>query len=136
MTPTASLPIYNLPEMRQLNAALWSALRGTLVEHGIAAPEALSSDRPPVPERIGAEVLFSQTCGYPLQTIFLGQAIQLGTPCYAAAGCDGPTHRGLFIVPLRMGHGVGDERAGDGRGDDGDDQPKIALHGIFSPSPA
>ena len=52
-----------------------------------------------MPERIGPKVFFSQTCGYPLETIFSGQAIRLGTPCYAVPGCDGPTHCGLFIVP-------------------------------------
>ncbi len=62
-------------------------------------PKSLGFDRLPVPERIGREVLFSQTCGYPLETIFSGQAIRLGTPCYAAPGCDGPTHRAFFIVP-------------------------------------
>jgi ABC-type phosphate/phosphonate transport system substrate-binding protein len=52
-----------------------------------------------VPERIGPEVLFSQVCGYPLETIFSGQAVRLGTPCYDAPGCDGASHCGLFVVP-------------------------------------
>ena len=100
MTPTASLPMYNLPEMREVNARFWAALRGLLVEAGLRkVPESLTFDRLPVPEQIGPEVLFSQTCGYPLETIFSGQAIRLGTPCYAVPGCDGPTHCGLFIVP-------------------------------------
>jgi hypothetical protein len=51
-------------------------------------PEQLSFERPPVPDRIGPEVLFSQTCGYPFETILAGQTVQLGTPCYAAPGCD------------------------------------------------
>lgn len=100
MTPTVSLPMYNLPEMRADNARFWEALRELLVEAGLRdLPERLTFDRLPVPERIGPEVLFSQTCGYPLETIFSGQAIRLGTPCYAVPGCDGPTHCGLFIVP-------------------------------------
>jgi ABC-type phosphate/phosphonate transport system substrate-binding protein len=98
-TSTASLPMYNLPEMREVNAAFWTALRSLLVADGIAAPETLSFERPPVPDTIGPEVLFSQTCGYPLETIFRGTAIRLGTPCYDAPGCEGPTHRGLFVVP-------------------------------------
>lgn len=102
----ASLPMYNLPEMRQVNADFWAALRGLLDEAGLAAPAELAFDRPPVPERIGDEVLFSQVCGYPLETIFRGQAIRLGTPCYDAEGCDGPSHSGVFVVPL-------DSRAGD-----------------------
>lgn len=101
MTPlSASLPMYNLPEMRPQNAAVWQALRGLLAEAGVTdLPEGLLFERPPVPERIGSEVVFSQTCGYPLETIYRGQAIRLAAPCYAARGCDGPTHCGLFIVP-------------------------------------
>src|SRR6516225_11252956 len=100
MTRTASLPMYNLPEMRPVNAQFWEALRGLLVGAGLGgAPETLHFDRLSVPERIGPEVLFSQVCGYPLETIFSGQAVRLGTPCYAAPGCNGPTHCGLFIVP-------------------------------------
>jgi ABC-type phosphate/phosphonate transport system substrate-binding protein len=96
---TASLPMYNLPEMREVNAAFWAALRGILGEAGLEAPQTLSFEQPPVPDRIGGEVLFSQTCGYPLETIFRGQAIRLGTPCYDVAGCDGPSHCGVFVVP-------------------------------------
>jgi ABC-type phosphate/phosphonate transport system substrate-binding protein len=97
--PTVSLPMYNLPEMRQVNAAFWTALRIVLAEAGLSPPAELVFERPPVPERIGGEVLFSQTCGYPLETIFRGQAVRLGTPCYDAEGCDGPSHCGVFVVP-------------------------------------
>ena len=100
MRLTASLPMYNLPEMRAVNARFWEALRGLLIEVGLHdVPESLTFERLPVPERIDREVLFSQTCGYPLETIFSDQAIRLGTPCYATPGCDGSTHCGLFIVP-------------------------------------
>lgn len=100
--PTSSLPMYNLPEMQELNAAFWAALRTLLAEAGVALlPETLQFARPAVPTAIGRDVPFSQTCGYPLETIFAGQAIRLGTPCYAAIGCDGPTHCGLFVVPAR-----------------------------------
>jgi ABC-type phosphate/phosphonate transport system substrate-binding protein len=90
--------MYNLPEMRSVNAAFWTALKGLLSEANIAAPDDLLFERPPVPDRIGREVLLSQTCGYPLETLFRGQAVQLGTPCYDAAGCDGATHCGFFVV--------------------------------------
>jgi ABC-type phosphate/phosphonate transport system substrate-binding protein len=100
MTVSVSLPMYNLPEMQRLNLRFWQALRELLAEAGLRQlPESLRFERLPVPERIGQEVLFSQTCGYPLETIFQGQAVRLGTPCYQAPGCDGPTHCGFFIVP-------------------------------------
>jgi len=100
MTPTASLPMYNLPEMRPVNAQFWEVLRGLLMEAGLdEVPETLHFDQVPVPERIGPEMLFSQVCGYPLETIFSGQAVRLGTPCYDGPGCDGPSHCGLFVVP-------------------------------------
>ena len=114
MPRTASLPMYNLPEMRAVNARFWQVLRGLLIEAGLGGiPEILSFDRRPVPERIGPEVLFSQTCGYPLETIFRGQAVRVGTPCYDAEGCDGPSHCGLFVVPAgsRAG-GLSDLRGG------------------------
>jgi hypothetical protein len=58
--------MYNLPEMRADNARFWEALRELLVEAGLRdPPERLTFDRLPVPERIGPEVFFSQTCGYP-----------------------------------------------------------------------
>ena len=78
----------------------WEALHGLLIESGLrGVPKQLNFERAPVPDRIGPEVFFTQTCGYPLETIFAGQAVRRGTPCYAAPGCDGPTHCGFFIVP-------------------------------------
>lgn len=95
---TVSLPMYNLPEMRPANAMFWRALHSILRESGVLAPEALLFESPPLPQRILPATLFSQTCGYPLETIYAGQAIKLGTPCYDAMGCDGPSHCGFFIV--------------------------------------
>lgn len=99
MSATASLPMYNLPEMREANARFWETLRGLLAERGLSdLPAGLAFERRPVPDRIEPDVLFTQTCGYPLETVFRGQTIRLGSPCYAVPGCDGPTHRALFLV--------------------------------------
>jgi ABC-type phosphate/phosphonate transport system substrate-binding protein len=51
-----------------------------------------------VPSEIEADTLFSQVCGYPLQTLYRGQAVLLAAPVYADEYCEGPTHRGVFIV--------------------------------------
>jgi ABC-type phosphate/phosphonate transport system substrate-binding protein len=102
MTALVSLPMYNLPEMRTVNARFWEALRGLLIEAGLKdLPETLIFERGPVPPRLESELLFSQTCGYPLETVFKGQAIRLGAPLYDVPGCamsrDGPTHRAFFL---------------------------------------
>jgi ABC-type phosphate/phosphonate transport system substrate-binding protein len=96
---TASLPMYNAPGMRAANAAFWAALSGLLREAGLdGVPESLSFERPPVPDAIGEEVLFTQTCGYPLQTLYQSQHRLLARPCYDAAGCTGSTHSAFIVA--------------------------------------
>lgn len=96
---TASLPMYNLPEMRLRNAAFWEALAEELRREGTTGlPAELSVARHAVPDRIEPEVLFSQTCGYPLQTIYRGQFRLLGVPTYDAPGCGKGTHRAFVLV--------------------------------------
>lgn len=91
--------MYNLPEMRSLNAAFWGALRVELARRGLGdTPEALDFERRPVPAEIEADTLFTQVCGYPLQTIYRDQATILAAPVYAAEHCSGAGHAGVFIV--------------------------------------
>lgn len=105
--PTASLPMYNLPEMADRNAAFWRAVAEEVDAAGIGPlPDALAFKRPPVPEAIGSEVLFSQTCGYPLQTIYRDQARLLGVPTYDAPGCGPGTHRAFILVRADSGYGA------------------------------
>lgn len=95
----ASLPMYNFPEMRSSNAQFWEALRGLLLESGLSdVPETLLFERGPVSARLEGEMLFSQTCGYPLETVFKGQAVRLGAPVYDVPGCAGATHCAFFVV--------------------------------------
>jgi ABC-type phosphate/phosphonate transport system substrate-binding protein len=94
-----SLPMYNLPEMQSVNAAFWDAVRCELQERGVGdLPDGLDFARRPVPERIERDTLLTQVCGYPLQTVYRGQAAVLGAPVYAADHCQGPTHAGIFVV--------------------------------------
>src|SRR3984893_8923412 len=85
--------------MGRSNAQSWAALRGLLLDGGLSdVPETLVFERAPVPARLEAEMLFSQTCGYPLETVFKGQALRLGAPVYDVPGCAGATHRAFFVV--------------------------------------
>jgi ABC-type phosphate/phosphonate transport system substrate-binding protein len=95
----ASLPMYNLPEMQAGNAALWRAIRTEAERLGVMGlPAALDFARKPVPARIEPDTIFTQVCGWPLQTIYAGQAMVLGVPAYDAPHCAGPTHAGVFVV--------------------------------------
>jgi hypothetical protein len=91
--------MYNLPEMRSGNAALWRAIRTEAERLGVDdLPAELDFARKPVPERIEPDTVFTQVCGWPLQTIYAGQATVIGIPVYGAAHCAGPTHAGVFVV--------------------------------------
>lgn len=101
---TASLPMYNLPEMREANGAFWAALADELRREGITdLPPALSFESKAVPDEIGAATLFTQTCGYPLQTVYAGQYQLLGVPDYDAPGCGTATHRAFILVRADSG---------------------------------
>src|SRR5438477_1217587 len=58
----------------------------------------LDFTRRPVPVEIETDTLFTQVCGYPLQTIYRRQATLLGAPVYADKYCKGATHCGVFVV--------------------------------------
>src|SRR5262249_7187037 len=44
------------------------------------------------------DLLFSQTCGYPLTHALAGKVALLATPCYAAEGCDGSNYCSFVMV--------------------------------------
>jgi ABC-type phosphate/phosphonate transport system substrate-binding protein len=110
--PQASLPMYNLPEMQADNAAFWGAIRIEAERLGVTAlPPELDYTRKPVPEEIEAGSVFTQVCGWPLQTIYAGQATVLGVPAYGVPHCDGPTHAGVFVVQRTAAYrSIGDLR--------------------------
>ncbi len=85
--------------MAAVNSAFWRALAEELRRDGVAdAPGELLTESPPVPEAIPPGTLFTQTCGYPLQTIYQGQYQLLGVPTYDAPGCGAGTHRAFILV--------------------------------------
>jgi ABC-type phosphate/phosphonate transport system substrate-binding protein len=86
--------MYIFSALAPIHQAMWQTLRVGIAD----APEQLEDGRAAVPEAIGAEVLFTQVCGFPLFRRYCGQAVLLGTPHYAFAGCEGAMHRGAFIV--------------------------------------
>ncbi|THD61587.1 PhnD/SsuA/transferrin family substrate-binding protein [Phenylobacterium sp.] len=96
--PIVALPMYDFPELRDANAALWDALRTPLLAHGVAAP--LDLARPADLEDLwrDSQLLLAQTCGYPLMTGLRGAVQLVATPRYRAPGSEGPFHRSAIIV--------------------------------------
>jgi ABC-type phosphate/phosphonate transport system substrate-binding protein len=91
--------MYDLPEAGQATAALWSGLARHFRRAGIEdVPETIAR-RPGLPDHwLSEDLLFSQTCGYPLRHAIRGRVQLVATPCYAAEGCEGPNYRSMIIV--------------------------------------
>lgn len=104
MALTASLPMYDLPELRPAAEAVWKSLARSLRRSGLAdVPDRLTW-RPPRDLWRDPELLFSQTCGYPLLNGFAGRLRPVATPHYGAEGCDGPFYRSAIVVARSAPH--------------------------------
>lgn len=95
---TASLPMYDLPEIRWATDALWTAVVARLSAAGVAAAPALS--RGPAVHELWTDpaLLLSQTCGNPYVRRYRDRLRLVATPRYAAPGCDGPRYCSLLVV--------------------------------------
>ncbi len=95
----ASLPMYDLPEIRRTTDAWWAGLARALRRQGIAAvPEALSRGGAFGAEWRDTELLLSQCCGWDL-THEAGVHLRVvATPVYAAPDCTGSSYRSLLLV--------------------------------------
>jgi ABC-type phosphate/phosphonate transport system substrate-binding protein len=96
---SASLPMYDLPEVEGATLAWWQGLARAFRCAGQAdVPETLTRDREI--EQLWADpaLLFGQTCGYPLTHALRGRVRLIATPCYRADGCEGSFYRSLIMV--------------------------------------
>jgi ABC-type phosphate/phosphonate transport system substrate-binding protein len=95
----ASLPLYDLPEVRPALAALWAGLARHLAREGVAGvPAALACDESAAALWRRPDLLLSQCCGYDLVGAHASALRPLATPCYAAPGCAGPRYRSIVLV--------------------------------------
>lgn len=93
----ASLPMYDLPTVRAATDAWWQGLARHLRAAGMNdVPTGLARD--PAPGWTAPDLLFSQTCGYPLTHALAGRVEPLCTPACAAPGCDGPRYASALVV--------------------------------------
>ena len=96
----ASLPMYNLPETEDATRILWHGLAEHLRSAGIQdVPDTLTRHLN-VPEHwLSPNLLFSQTCGYPLTHTLKGRVRLVATPCYDAPGCEDAEYCSILVVP-------------------------------------
>ena len=100
--PIASLPWYDLPEIRWARDALWSAISRELRQQGWrAVPESLEASEQYEEHWACNGLLLSQACGY---DVLFGHAERLqivATPCFSAPGCEGPMYSSHIVVRER-----------------------------------
>jgi len=96
---SASLPMYDLPEVRPALDALWDGLARHLTREGVAeVPSGLTHGAPLDALWSSADLLLSQCCGYDLLNPYAGALRPLATPSYRAPGCVGPAYASVVVV--------------------------------------
>ncbi len=94
-----SLPMYDWPEIRWATDSWWSGLCSHLRAAGFRnLPKEHNRTTPLHDQWCSPDLLFTQICGYPLVHRFDGLLELLGTPCYAAAGCQGGAYSSNIVV--------------------------------------
>ncbi len=95
----ASLPMYDMPEIREATDAWWAGLARAFREEGVAdVPDRLVREGHYHQPWSAPDLLFSQTCGYPLVFEFSGVLRPLATPCYAVPDTLGHTYYSHIVA--------------------------------------
>jgi ABC-type phosphate/phosphonate transport system substrate-binding protein len=95
----AGLPMYALPELATATADWWMGLRRHFQQAGLSVlPAAITEPRDLYEHWLKPDLLFTQTCGYPLAHDLAGRVQLVTTPCYSAPGCDGSNYRSMVVV--------------------------------------
>ncbi len=95
----ASLPMYDLPEVRAATDAWWRAVARALRQAGFEdVPDALTRAARREEVWRSPELLLTQTCGYPLRFDLAGSLSACAAPVYAAPGCDGHLYSSALVA--------------------------------------
>jgi ABC-type phosphate/phosphonate transport system substrate-binding protein len=91
--------MYDHPAVRPATDSWWAGLSAHFRHAGVrGAPDRLSRPGEGPAFWLAPDLLFSQSCGYPLITRLAGRVTLLGTPCYDVDGCDESDYRSFVIV--------------------------------------
>lgn len=96
----ATLPMYDMPELRGATNAWWTGLAGHLRAHGIEdVPVKLTRDYASREQHwLSSDLLVSQTCAYPLVHVLSGKVKLVATPRHDAPGFAGSSYCSLIVT--------------------------------------
>ena len=95
----AALPMYDAPELRAATDDFWQALADYLRRAGFTdCPDHLTRSENLPALWSDPQLLFAQTCGYPLTHGSCGNAELVATPIYDVADADGPLYGSAILV--------------------------------------
>ncbi len=91
--------MYDLPELVSATDTWWRGLARAFAGAGVPeVPSALTRDMDMDSLWRAPDLLFAQTCGYPLTHAFEGWLRVVATPIYASPDCAGPEYRSVIVV--------------------------------------
>ncbi len=95
----ASLPWYDIPEVRWANDRIWAAIRHSLAEMGVSSlPFTLERDSPPEVQWLSPRLHLSQACGYDVVLPFRNAVRVVAVPLYQVDECAPGEYRSLVVV--------------------------------------
>ena len=95
----ASLGMYDLPELAEATDAWWRGLGRHIAAQGFRdLPDTLNRQGDPVERLKAQDLIFAQTCGFPLTHRLKDHVQLLATPRYAVPGCAGATYVSWIVV--------------------------------------
>ena len=98
--PVASMPMYDLPEVRTALDEFWRGLARHFRREGLSdIPDTILHGRPVRGLWADPDIWFSQCCGYDLVSQFGSRLRPLATPHFSAPECKGADYASVVIVP-------------------------------------
>ena len=95
----ASLPWYDLPEVREATDRFWACVAQNLRERGFKqVPEKLNRELPFDQQWTSGRLLFSQACGYDILLAYRNCLRLVVTPIYTVAGCKHGFYSSVLVV--------------------------------------
>ena len=95
----ASLPMYNQPDCLPATDRYWALIRDRLRRSGGAAPDTLTWGMPDfVDHWLRADLVLSQTCGFPFRAVLRDKVTLIGTPDFGIEGCPPGFYQSVFIT--------------------------------------